>query len=133
MELIFCYVSALLTRQRLTCCCSSHWTIRIESCRNENFLKIYLLVNKSVVKNPAKRRYFDKVLLLYFQLNQLLYLSCNFDRCRYVIPLHWFVSIMQALSVWTGDRVRHYMLFYDEVRENWSFLPSFLSCLVSLF
>lgn len=27
---------------------------------------------------------------------------------------------MQALSVWTGEKVRHYMLFYDEVRENWS-------------
>ena len=29
---------------------------------------------------------------------------------------------MQALSVWTGEKVRHYMLFYDEVRENMSFV-----------
>ena len=25
------------------------------------------------------------------------------------------IAVLQALAVWTGDRVRHYMIFYEEV------------------
>ena len=75
------------------------------------------------------------------EITRIVLFNCvdyNFDQYCDAIPSYWIVSIMQALSVWTGEKVRHYMIFYDEVRENWyipfvSYIPCFQpSCSAAL-